>query len=188
MTLNETIPRIKPVLLAGLLALLPMQAALATDLLAEPATEAVAIGAVEAGAVESDAVEAEAVEAQPEGLRILDAAEVDPEEFLWQWRILAVMADTPNDPAFIQQMRDIDARANQLFERDVVVVVDTARASGSPLRQRLRPRGFMLAIIDKDGEVKQRRPSPRDVREISAVIDRFPLRRQEMLERSPGRN
>lgn len=122
----------------------------------------------------------------PEGLRILDATEVDPDTFLWEWRILAVMADTPNDPAFIRQMREIEARASDLFERDVVVLIDTDRASGSALRQRLRPRGFMLAIIDKDGEVKQRRPAPRDVRELNAVIDRFPLRRQEMMERRPA--
>jgi len=128
-------------------------------------------------------------EPEPEGLRILDAADIDPDDFLWEWRILAVMADTPNDPAFIRQMREIVERSEELFERDVVVIVDSDRNSGSILRQRLRPRGFMLAIIEKDGEVKQRRPAPRDVREISAVIDRFPLRRQEMLERRPsGRN
>ncbi|MFN3955440.1 MAG: DUF4174 domain-containing protein [Pararhodobacter sp.] len=120
------------------------------------------------------------------GLRILDAAGLDLDDFLWEWRILAIMADTPNDPAFVRQMREIAERTEDLFERDVVVIIDSDRNSGSVLRQRLRPRGFMLAIIDKDGEVKQRRPAPRDVREISAVIDRFPLRRQEILERRPA--
>jgi hypothetical protein len=47
----------------------------------------------------------------------------------------------------------------------------------------------MLAIIDKDGEVKVRRPSPRDGREIVQAIDKFPLRREEILEQMPsGRN
>ena len=167
-TLPVTTLRLSPILLAGLIALYPMQSAATTDRLDDP---------VETGAE---------AEAEPEGLRILDAVDVDIDEFLWQWRVVAVMADTPNDPAFVQQMRDIEARAAALFERDVVVVTDTSRNSGSSLRQRLRPRGFMLAIIEKDGEVKQRRPAPRDVREINAVIDRFPLRRQEMLERSPS--
>ncbi len=121
-----------------------------------------------------------------EGLLILDAAGIDPDSFLWELRIVAVMADSPNDPAFQQQMREIEDRPGDLFDRDVVVLVDSDRASNSLLRQRLRPRGFMLAIIDKDGEIKQRRPAPRDVREISAIIDRFPLRRQEMLERRPS--
>jgi hypothetical protein len=124
---------------------------------------------------------------EPAGLRIIDASDVDLDSFLWEWRVVAVVANTPNDPAFIQQMREIEARAEYLFERDVVVVTDSDARSGSELRQRLRPRGFMLAIIEKDGAIAQRRPSPRDAREIAAIIDRFPLRRQEMLERLPGR-
>ena len=119
-------------------------------------------------------------------LRIVDAAEVELDEFLWVARIVAVLADTPNDPAFIQQLRDIEARAAELIERDVVVIIDSDRRSDSDLRRLLRPRGFMLAIIEKDGAISQRRPAPRDVREIAAIIDRFPLRRQEMLERRPS--
>lgn len=125
--------------------------------------------------------------AEPEGLRILDARDVALDSFLWEWRIVAVLANTPNDPAFLAQMRDIEARADYLFERDVVVLTDTDPAAQSDLRQRLRARGFMLAIIEKDGAIAQRRPAPRDAREIAAIIDRFPLRRQEMLERLPGR-
>ena len=135
----------------------------------------------------AEVAEGEVDEAEtPEGLRIIDAAGVEIEDFIWEWRILAVMADTPNDPAFIRQMRDIAERADDLYERDVVVITDTDRNSDSALRRMLRPRGFMLAIIDKDGEVKQRRPAPRSVRELNAVIDRFPLRRQEMMERRPS--
>jgi hypothetical protein len=132
--------------------------------------------------------EAEAL-SEPEtegGLRILDAAEVALDTFRWQARIVAVLADTPNDPAFVQQMREIEARAADLAERDVVVLTDTDPRGRSDLRQTLRARGFMLAIIEKDGTIAQRRPAPRDVREIAAIIDRFPLRRQEMLERRPA--
>ncbi len=171
-----TLP-MKPILLALVIAALPM------TMLADVPPETIA--AQSSTADESaPPVPEEAV--APEGLRILNAVDVNIDSFLWEWRILAVMADTPNDPAFIRQMRDIDERADDLFERDVVVIIDTDRASGSELRQRLRPRGFMLAIIDKDGEIKQRRPAPRDVRELNAVIDRFPLRRQEMMERRPA--
>ncbi|MFU8899453.1 MAG: DUF4174 domain-containing protein [Roseinatronobacter sp.] len=171
-----TLP-MKPILLALVITALPIGA------LADEVTETVV---AQTPVVEENAAPVPDEVVIPEGLRILDAAEVDLDTFLWEWRILAVMADTPNDPAFIRQMRDIDERAADLFERDVVVIVDTDRASGSALRLRLRPRGFMLAIIDKDGEIKQRRPAPRDVRELNAVIDRFPLRRQEMMERRPS--
>jgi len=137
-----------------------------------------------ADAAEPQAAEPQAAEVQ--GLRILSAEGLDLAQFLWTDRIVAVLADTPNDPAFIQQMRLLAAAAGRLIERDVVVITDTAPRGGSELRTRLRPRGFMLAIVEKDGTIPQRRPAPRDVREISAMIDRFPLRRQEMLERMPA--
>ncbi len=131
-------------------------------------------------------VPTEAVQDEVEGLLVLDAAEADLDSFLWVLRPVVIFANTPADPAFEQQMRAILDRADEFFERDVVVITDTDPQSGSQARQRLRPRGFMVAIIDKDGEVKQRRPAPRSARELMAVIDRFPLRRQEMLERSPS--
>ena len=120
------------------------------------------------------------------GLLILDATEADLDSFLWQLRPILLFANTPADPAYEQQLRVILERSEEFADRDVVLIVDTDPASASDARQRLRPRGFMLAIIDKDGEVKQRRPSPRSARELMAVIDRFPLRRQEMLDRRPS--
>lgn len=136
------------------------------------------------GAADSAADDA-AAEDDP-GLLVLDAAEADLDSFLWVRRPLVIFANTPADPAFEQQMRAITDRADEFHQRDVVVITDTDPRSGSQARQRLRPRGFMVVIIDKDGEVKQRRPAPRSARELMAVIDRFPLRRQEMLERSPS--
>jgi hypothetical protein len=40
--------------------------------------------------------------------------------------------------------------------------------------------------MDKDGEVKRRAPAAWSMREIIHAIDRFPLRREEMLERNPA--
>lgn len=113
-------------------------------------------------------------------LRILPAAESDPADFLWNARPVVVFADTPDDPAFREQMQALEARAEVLAERDVVVIFDSDPQADSSWRQTLHPRGFSLVIIDKDGQVKQRRPLPWDVREISRAIDRLPLRRQEI--------
>lgn len=121
-----------------------------------------------------------------EGLEVLDAARAELDEFLWVKRPILVFANTPADPAFQQQVENILGRAGEFAERDVVLILDSDPAARSDARQRLRPRAFMLAILDKDGEVKQRRPAPRSAREIIAVIDRFPSRRQEMLERLPS--
>jgi hypothetical protein len=126
-------------------------------------------------------------EAMPEeGLLFLDAREIDVRDFIWNHRIVVVMADTPDDPQFSRQIDALRERADEFLARDVVVIFDGHPADASPLRQVLRPRGFMTAIIDKDGEVKARRPAVRTGRELMAVIDRFPTRRQEILERLPA--
>jgi hypothetical protein len=114
------------------------------------------------------------------------AAEVTLDEFLWLRRPIVVFADTPNDPNFRRQMQAIEAGLQALDDRDVVVITDTDPAGLSPIRRALRPRSFSLVLMDKDGEVKRRQPAAWSLREITHAIDRFPLRREEMLERNPS--
>ncbi|HHC29877.1 MAG TPA: DUF4174 domain-containing protein, partial [Rhodobacterales bacterium] len=60
----------------------------------------------------------------------------------------------------------------------------TDPAAKSPIRQELRPRGFALVLIGKDGFKYLRKPLPWDVREITRSIDKMPLRQDEIrLER-----
>jgi hypothetical protein len=122
----------------------------------------------------------------PEGLPMLDARDIDVREYIWNSRILVVMADTPADPMFARQLAALREREAEFMLRDVVVVFDAHPNDLSPLREVLRPKGFVTAIIDKDGEVKARRPSYRSGREWMAIIDRFPTRRQELLEQLPA--
>lgn len=126
--------------------------------------------------------------AQPaEGeLLFLDAREADVREYVWNHRLVVIMADTPNNPQFARQMDEIRARAEEFVDRDVVVIFDAHPDEMSPLRLVLRPNGFVTAIIDKDGEVKARRPAVRSGRELMGLIDKFPLRRQEILEERPS--
>ncbi len=116
----------------------------------------------------------------------IPASETTLGEFLWLKRPIVVFADTPDDPAFQRQMQQINADLGPLQERDVVIITDTDPDARTAVRQRLRPRGFSLVLMDKDGEVKRRNPAPRGVRELTQTIDRFPLRRQEMLEQRPS--
>ncbi|WP_298843331.1 DUF4174 domain-containing protein [uncultured Roseobacter sp.] len=109
--------------------------------------------------------------------------EVNLSQFQWKNRPVVVFADTENDPAFIEQMELLRARPDALRERDVVVITDTDPAARSDIRIRLRPRGFMLAILGKDGGVKLRKPFPWDVREISRSIDKMPVRQREIRAR-----
>ncbi len=164
-------------------------------LMATEAVEATDLPVGEAGdMLESDAAPeevtaeeaAELLEEADEGLLFLDAREVNVRDFIWEKRIVVVMADTPDDPQFNRQIEALRARDDEFVERDVVVIFDANPDDRSPLRQVLRPRGFVTAIIDKDGEVKARRPAVRSGRELMAVIDRFPTRRQELLDRLPS--
>ncbi|MDN5786047.1 DUF4174 domain-containing protein [Pseudorhodobacter sp.] len=128
-----------------------------------------------------------AAAAEPaEPLVLIDAQGVTLAEFLWLKRPIVVFADSPNDPAFTTQIEFLSQRPAALAERDVVVIVDTDPAGASFVRKKLRPRGFSLVLMDKDGGVEIRKPRPWDVREITRAIDKFPLARQEMLERYPS--
>ncbi len=111
---------------------------------------------------------------------VFSAVDVDLDDFLWIARPVVVFADTPADPAFQQQVKFLVARMDALAGRDVVVLTDTDPQALSDVRRKLRPRGFMLAILGKDGGVKMRKPFPWDVREITRAIDKFPLRKQEL--------
>ncbi|TVP98280.1 MAG: DUF4174 domain-containing protein [Roseinatronobacter sp.] len=141
----------------------------------------------ETAAQAETATDAEEEIANPdETLLFLDAREIDVRDFIWERRIIVVMAETLDDPQFNRQLDALRDRADEFVARDAVVIFDAHPEDRSALRQVLRPRAFMTAIIDKDGEVKARRPAVRSGRELMAVIDRFPTRRQEMLERSPA--
>lgn len=122
----------------------------------------------------------------PEGWGPVSAAEVRLADLLWQRRAVVVFADSPFDPAFARQMRLLEADPEALIERDVLVITDTDPAARGDVRTTLRPRGFALVIVGKDGQAKLRKPLPWDVREITHAIDKFPLRRQEMLEQLPA--
>ncbi|MCA0919524.1 DUF4174 domain-containing protein [Pseudooceanicola nanhaiensis] len=107
----------------------------------------------------------------------------DLDSFLWEKRPVVVFADTPNDPQYRRQIENLEERPAELLDRDVIVLTDTDPAASGPLRRKLRPRGFNVVLIDKNGQVTLRKPQPLTVRELSATIDKTPLRRQELQER-----
>ncbi len=158
--------RPKSLFLLALLALSPL-----------PATAQEASGATIAMADDAEAVsDADAIDP----LAPRDAAGLTLDEFQWIARPIVVFADTPADPRFIEQMALLTERADALLERDVVIIVDTDPSARSDIRTALRPRGFSIVVLSKDGTVGLRRPAPRDVREIIRAIDNFQLRQEEM--------
>ncbi|MEM9715193.1 MAG: DUF4174 domain-containing protein [Pseudomonadota bacterium] len=101
-------------------------------------------------------------------------------EYLWQKRPIVVFADSEFDPLFVEQMELLEAGLAELEERDVVILTDTDTSETSELRRELRPRGFAIVLVGKDGGVKLRKASPWDVRELSRNIDKMPIRQQEL--------
>lgn len=114
------------------------------------------------------------------------AAEVVFADQLYVKRPIVVFADSPNDPNFVRQIDLLSRAYPELEQRDVILVTDTDPEARSEWRQKLRPRGFSLVIMDKDLRPVIRKPLPWDVREITAAIDKMPLRRTEILERNPA--
>lgn len=106
--------------------------------------------------------------------------EVDLSQFKWKKRPVVVFAESELDPAFGDQMQLLRARPDELAARDVVVITDTEPEKLSDLRRKLRPRGFMLVIMNKEGTVNVRKPFPWDVREITRSIDKMPIRQREI--------
>ncbi|MEP0155924.1 DUF4174 domain-containing protein [Pseudophaeobacter sp.] len=128
------------------------------------------------------AVAAQASEPEPPSL-VQPGEEVDLSSFLWHKRPIVVFADSPEDPRFKEQMILLTSEAEALLERDVVVLTDTTPKPTSALRKQLRPRGFMLVLVGKDGGVKLRKPHPWTVRELSRTIDKFQDRLREVEDR-----
>lgn len=132
-------------------------------------------------AVAAPVVAADTPDVSPEAdFVITEAGEQLLADFMWVARVLVVFADSPNDPNFITQMEYLAERPEDLIDRDVVVITDTDPAAKSPIRMALRPRGFDLVLIGKDGSRYLRKPLPWDMREITRSIDKMPLRQQEL--------
>lgn len=126
---------------------------------------------------------AAAQEAEPPVLEPIPAEDVTLDEFLWQQRPIVIFADSANDPAFQTQLLYLADDPGELIKRDVIILTDTDPKNPSEIRQTLRPRGFSMVLLDKDGAVKLRKPLPWQVREIVRAIDKFPLRQQEIRDK-----
>lgn len=115
--------------------------------------------------------------------QFFDAADVTMAELQWLLRPLVVFADSPNDPRFQQQIELLAERPDDLAERDVIIIIDSNPAAENAVRTQLRPRGYMMALVGKDGRVALRKPTPWSVRELSRSIDKMPSRQQEIIDR-----
>lgn len=125
------------------------------------------------------AAEAPTAGSQQAELDIREATEVTPESLLFDRRPVLVFADTPEEPSFVTQMELLARDPAAMDRRSVTIITDSDPAVNSVWRQRFRPRGFSLVVLDTDGTVIDRKPFPWDTREIGRAIDKTPVRRDE---------
>jgi len=147
-----------------------------------PNAETLSEAAISEDAAPEDLTEEEAEPA----FEIRDGYDVEIGEYRWTHRPVVVFADSPADPRFQEQVDEFLQDIPALMTRDVLVFVDTDPEAESALRKKLRPRGFMLVLIGKDGGVKLRKPLPWSVRELSRTIDKIPMRQREIEDRRGG--
>tara|TARA_B100000575_G_C22572582_1_gene362170 strand:- start:9 stop:431 length:423 start_codon:yes stop_codon:yes gene_type:complete len=108
--------------------------------------------------------------------------ETDLSEYQWNHRPVVVFANSDEDINYKRQIKMLERDIESLFDRDIIILTDTTPSPATPLRAALRPRGFALLLIGKDGQVKLRKPFPLSVRELSRAIDKMPMRRQELIQ------
>jgi hypothetical protein len=116
------------------------------------------------------------------------------QRFTWQHRVLLVFAPQADHAALRQQNEYLEQVTGGLLERDMVVLrsiagnqlsVDRAPSTipGAALNRRYAVANdqFRVILVGKDGTVKLEQFEPVTPETLFALIDRMPMRRQEML-------
>ena len=120
--------------------------------------------------------------------------EFDLDALRWKHRILLLFSPSESDPSFRLQKQDLASRAQEVIERDLVILEilehGESRASDRILSEKaaegirsgfgVRSGRFQVLLIGKDGGVKLRSEQPVPVQDIFGLIDSMPMRRQEM--------
>lgn len=96
----------------------------------------------------------------------------DIKDLIWEKRPVLVFSNSHLDPNLKQQIEMFGSDPGALSSRDVKVFVDDKPEPNSNLRKRFRPKGFLIILIGKDGQIKLRKNSPWSARELTRIIDK----------------
>ena len=96
----------------------------------------------------------------------------DIKDLIWEKRPVLVFSNSHLDPNLKQQIKMFRSDPDALSSRDVKVFVDDKPEPNSNLRKRFRPKGFLIILIGKDGQIKLRKNSPWSARELTRIIDK----------------
>ena len=113
----------------------------------------------------------------------------------WKERVLIVSASSPTNVGYKRQDQLLTKGKKGMKERDVVIyrlyldhwldpqnsLMDKEKADAIYQKYAIDPNTFSILLIGKDGGVKMRKDDIVSTRELFQLIDRMPMRRQEML-------
>lgn len=116
------------------------------------------------------------------------------ERYLWEDRVLVLFSPSLEEPAYREQIQDLENAAEALAERDVLIIhiirESQVKVDGESKPQlgtpafyehfNVSPPNFAVLLIGKDGGVKLRQNKPLTIEKLTATIDAMPMRQQEM--------
>jgi hypothetical protein len=127
-------------------------------------------------------------------------ARADMVQYQWKKRPLVVFAPSDQHPGFVRQKTIVGGNRTALADRDMVVVYVAGGSvstdlgappgmSAAALRSMYRASegAFRVLLIGKDGGIKIDSPTPLAATDLTAEIDRMPMRRDEVKRRSEQR-
>lgn len=103
----------------------------------------------------------------------------DLNQYRWHNRPVVIFAPSAKDADYIQQIAILNHNQAELAERDIIVLSDTSPAAHGQLRSQLKPQGFAVVLVGKDGGMKLRDTTPLSAEVLLSTIDRMPMRKAE---------
>ena len=117
-------------------------------------------------------------------LPLLTLAQNDLLHYRNKSRLLLVFAPSKADPRWQKQNTLLTGNDADFKERDLLRFdyLEHGGDEGASLRTRygVKPGEFRVLLIGKDGHVASGGPTPISLRELTAQIDRMPMRREEI--------
>lgn len=100
-------------------------------------------------------------------------------QYQWHYRPVVIFAPSETEANYVQQMAMLKKTEAELADRDIIVLSDTAPATQGQLRAQLKPQGFEVVLIGKDGGMKLRQQTPVSSAVLLSTIDSMPMRKAE---------
>ena len=98
----------------------------------------------------------------------------------WKARPVVVLSDKPDDPSVSRQLAALDGARDGVSERDIQVLRESGPRGALRRRLGVTAPGFAVVLVGKDGGVKAVWREPVNPKQIFTIIDRMPMRRDEM--------